>query len=81
MFSITDEGKNKHYVFPIPELESKSYGKGINSVLSMIFYYLKYFVGKTKKLVLFSDNASGTNKNNQMLQFVDWLVKDYKLCE
>lgn len=50
--------------------EEDNTGKGANSVISMIHYYLSLNV--FEKVVFFADNCVGQNKNNALLHYLPW---------
>lgn len=77
IFGITNERQNVQHIFCIDE--SDSIGKGPNSVISMLDYYLRE-VHSTKKLVIFADNCVSQNKNNAMIRYLQHLV-DTSRCE
>ena len=47
-------------------------GKGSNSVIRMLVYYLDN--NPADEVILFSDNCVGQNKNNSMMSYLLWRV-------
>lgn len=70
LFGINNE--TTHIQTNITIDEEDNVGKGANSVISMLHYYLSNNV--TDNLVLFADNCTGQNKNNAVLHYLLWWV-------
>lgn len=69
-FGIFDERTNTQSNYLINEADS--IGKGPDTVLSMLHHYLE--THNAPVLVLFADNCVGQNKNNAMLNYLQWRV-------
>lgn len=72
LFGINNEGATVQYTYVIDE--AHQIGKGPNTVISMLHHFLET-EPKTKELVLFADNCVSQNKNNTMIQYLDWRVR------
>lgn len=73
LFGISAEGVKKQVNFVIDE--SWAFGKGANSVVSMLHFFFEHY-GLGEKIVhLHADNCCGQNKNNTMLQYLLWRVQ------
>lgn len=70
IFGVHDERTEKQVNFLIDEGESV--GKGANSVISMLHEYLESC--NAQVLILFSDNCVGQNKNNALMEYLQWRV-------
>ena len=70
IFGINDEASHVQSNISIDEEDSS--GKGANSVISMLNFYLDKY--PTDNVVLFADNCAGQNKNNAMMQYLLWRV-------
>jgi len=54
-------------------------GKGPNTVISMLDYYLRTHVPAGVSLILYCDNCPGQNKNRDLTAYLTYLVKIEKL--
>lgn len=72
IFGIHDEATKRQCNILIDEEDSSSAGKGANSVISMLDFYLNKY--PSEFAVLFADNCAGQNKNNSMIQYLLWRV-------
>ena len=81
IFGICDEGNNTQLNFLIDE--AQSCGKGANSIVSMVQYYLEHYSHGEEKICLQADNYVGQNKNNIMTSYLTWRVTTgrSKSCE
>ncbi len=71
IFGITNERQNIQHTFCIDE--SDLIGKGPNTVLSMLDYYLCNIHPKNN-LIIFADNCVSQNKNNTVIRYLQYLV-------
>ena len=72
IFGVCDEGTNSQVNFLIDE--AQSCGKGANSIVSMVHYYLMHFSHGEENVCLHADNCIGQNKNNVMTSYLAWRV-------
>lgn len=75
IFGIQDEAT--HIQTNILIDENDNVGKGANCVISMLDYYLDNITAK--KIVLYSDNCVGQNKNNAVVHYLLWRVMTKKM--
>ena len=72
LFGINAEALGKQVNFLIDE--AHACGKGANSVISYLHFYLEnYSIGEIF-LMLHADNASGQNKNNYVMWYLHWRI-------
>ncbi|KAK3793456.1 hypothetical protein RRG08_061423 [Elysia crispata] len=72
LFGVSCEGLKKQVNFLLDE--SWDYGKGANTVISMLHYFFEHYgLGETE-VHLHADNCCGQNKNNAMIQYLLWRV-------
>ena len=78
---VCDEGNSTQLNFLIDE--AQSCGKGANSIVSMVHYYLEYYSHGEDNICLQADNCIGQNKNNIMTSYLAWRVAtgSNKSCE
>lgn len=67
LFGIAAEPLKKFVLFVIPE--ACDVGKGANTVISLLDYYLNNFTVGEDNILLHADNCVGQNKNNTVLQY------------
>ena len=81
IFGVCDEGSGTQLIFLIDE--ARSCGKGANSIISMVHYYLEYYSHGEENMCLRADNCIEQNKNNTMISFLAWHVETgrSKSCE
>ena len=74
LFGVSCEGKSEQVNYLIDENDNP--GKGANCVVSMLHHYLETYanVRFDQLLYLHVDNAVGQNKNNAMMQYLNWRV-------
>ena len=61
---MIDEKNNIPYFYTIPEQDIYSFSKDFDVTFSFLFHYLTNVMKRTKRLIVYMDNCSGTNKNN-----------------
>ena len=72
LFGVSCEGLKKQVNFLLDE--SWDYGKGANTVISMLHYFFEHYgLGETE-VHLHADNCCCQNKNNAMIQYLLWRV-------
>lgn len=71
LFGILNEKSKIQTNFLVDE--SCSIGKGPNSVISMLHYYLEK--NPADHIIAFADNCVSQNKNNAMLRYLSWRVR------
>ena len=54
--------------------EASDTGKGANTIVSMLHYFLAHHSLEETHLKLHADNCAGQNKKNTMLQYLMWRV-------
>jgi hypothetical protein len=74
LFGVHAEGQNRQVNFVIDE--GVSAGKGANAVISMLDHYFENFGAGESVCHLHADNCSGQNKNNAMLAYCLWRVRN-----
>ncbi len=81
IFGVCDEGSSTQLNFLIDE--ARSCGKGANSIVSMVHYYLEYYSHGEDNICLQADNCIGQNKNNTMTAYLAWRIATgrSKSCE
>ena len=81
IFGVCDEGNSTQLNFLIDE--AQACGKGANSIVSMVHYYLQYYSHGEESICLQADNCVGQNKNNTMAFYLAWRVATglSKSCE
>ena len=72
IFGVCDEGKSSQVNYLIDE--AQSYGKGANSIVSMVHHFLQNFTHGERNILLHADNCVGQNKNNTMIGYLAWRV-------
>ena len=70
IFGICCEGSRIQVNYLIDEAES--IGKGANSIISYLHYFLEVYGVGEQHLQLQADNCVGQNKNNYMIQYLAW---------
>ena len=75
---IHDCGLNKGHMYLWPETIG---GRGSNDIGSCILEYFKLVTPVSKKLVVYSDNCSGQNKNYNIVALWQYLVSSGKFHE
>jgi hypothetical protein len=73
LFGIVNESLKKFYLYLIPE--SCKTGKGANLVISLLHHFFAHFAVGEEHVVCHADNCTGQNKNNYLLQYAAWRVK------
>lgn len=73
VFGIVNEKMKKQMNYIIDE--GFTIGKGPNSVISMIDYYLNQNIPTGSNLVFYCDNCPGQNKNRDVIAYFTYLVK------
>lgn len=71
LFGILDEKRKVQTNFLVDE--SRSIGKGPNSVISMLHYFLEKH--PADHVVAFADNCVSQNKNNALLRYLCWRIR------
>ena len=72
LFGVSCEGLTKQVNFLLDE--SWDYGKGANTVISLLHFFFDNFgLGETE-VHLHADNCCGQNKSNAMIQYLLWRV-------
>lgn len=72
LFGIHDERNEEQVNYLIDE--GDSIGKGPNAVISLLHHYIESRP-RVNTLVLFADNCVGQNKNNAMIQYLQWRTR------
>ena len=54
--------------------EGDSIGKGANAVVSLVHHYLQSHTSSNQQLLIHADNCVGHNKNNCVMQYLQWRV-------
>jgi hypothetical protein len=72
IFGIQNEAAHVQVNFVIPEAVQT--GKGANTVISYVHYYLKNYNLGEKELFIHADNCVGQNKNNKVMAYLCWRV-------
>lgn len=75
---IHDNGNNKSFMYVWPETIA---GRGSNEIASCLLHFFKTNTIEAKKLVAFSDNCSGQNKNFTILCLWQYLISLEKFME
>ena len=70
MFGICCEPLSKQVTFIIDE--ACSTGKGADTVISYLHYFLENHSQAETELLLSADNCCGQNKNNALMQYLAW---------
>jgi len=63
----------------MPEQDTRSYSKDFDVTFSFIYHYITQLMPKTKRLIVYMDNCTGTNKNNFAFEFFYYCVHTLKL--
>ena len=71
-FGIITEALPQMVMFLLDEAVET--GKGANTVISLLDFFIQQYGHKESECHLHADNCSGQNKNNAMLQYLLWRV-------
>ena len=72
LFGVCNDGVSQQVLYLIDEAENP--GKGADCVISLIHHYFETHTKGERAAYLHTDNCTGQNKNNAVIQYLVWRV-------